>query len=207
MKNTMIKTILVMICATTMLFSARAQNGYANLPAYNRCMDLPETKVKAYRSLNDVLKHNPTQELNVHIGIRPQEYGVVYHKLLAPKQERKKIGRIYGFSIDSNLYINPRAPRTGRLSDFYQAEIIGPYLHFPKVEKMYIANKYGPPTVITWLSDKFVDTKTGKLKTLNRMTFRKLAANRPELLAAFNKERHKRDKLLSYFKEYCKANS
>jgi hypothetical protein len=91
MKNTMMKTILVMIITTTMLFSARAQNGYANLPAYNRCMDLPETKVKAYRSLNDVLKHNPTQELNVPIGIRLQEYGVVYHKLLAPKQERKKI--------------------------------------------------------------------------------------------------------------------
>lgn len=192
-----------MICATTMLLSTRAQNSYTNLPAYNRCTDLPATKEKAYRSLNDVLTHSPAMELNVPIGIRPQEYGVVYHKLLALKKERKRIGRIYGFSIDSNLYINPLTPRTGRLSNFFQAEVIGPYLHFAKVERLYFANKYGPPTVITWLSDKLVDTKTGKLKTLNRMTFRKLAANRPELIAAFNKEHHKRDKLLSYLKQYC----
>lgn len=206
MNNKTRKTMLVLICTMFMLLSAAAQNGYAKISTENRWTNLPETQIKAYRNLKEVLDRNPSLSLNLPIGIRPQEYGVMYRKLLADKKERNRIGRIYAFTIDSFLYINPSAPRTGKFTNFYQAEIIGNYIHYVVVERIYFNNGENSLTQeVNWLSDKLIDTKTGKVKTLNRKYFRKLAASRPDLVAQFNQEKYKSSKLLGYFKEYVNA--
>lgn len=201
-----------MICAAVLVaimvspVYTTAQPVYASLSTSHRWADLPPAEVKIYRTLKEVTEGKPSQAKQVSIGIRPMEWGLLYHQLLTDKAEKKATGKVYGFSLDSLLYINPRAPKTGKCCYFFQAERIGKYLHFAVVDRIYFQNgASGPPAEVNWLSDKLVDVNTGKVMTLNRKTFRKLAADRPELVAQFNLEKQKSIKLVPYLKKYFES--
>lgn len=155
-----------------------------------------------YRSLKEVLADSSFQSIRTPIKPIFRNHGVVYHRIRLPKEERKKIGNVFGFSDGQFVYINPRTPKPRRLTDFYHAERIGPYLYFKEEVQIRPSSK-----AITWLAERLVDIETGKTFTLTRSRLREIISDDAELLELFNAEKGKSGKLKLYLLEYLRRNS
>ena len=122
------------------------------------------------------------------------------------REARKKAGRIFGFQLGEKVYINPRQRQLKRANNFFEAQFIGPYIHYKVVEggtaEAALQRAYNGQVVVRYPAEKLLHTETGKIRTLTRKRFRKWAKDDPELLQRFEQEKQKSRALNRYLKEY-----
>jgi hypothetical protein len=155
-----------------------------------------------YRSLQDALEDSSFKTVSAPLVPNFRTHGVIYHRIKLPKEERKSIGKVFGFSDGKFTYINPRAPKPRKLADFYKTDRIGPYLYFKKEVRISSQGRK-----ITWLQERLLDTNTGEDFTLTRGRLRELIEDDTELLELFNAEKGKSGKLKLYLIEYLRRKS
>lgn len=155
-----------------------------------------------YRSLQDALEDSSFKTISAPLVPNFRTHGVIYHRIKLPKEERRSIGNVFGFSDGKFIYINPRTPKPRKLADFYKTDRIGPYLYFKKEVRISSQGRN-----ITWLQEKLLDTNTGEDFTLTRGRLRELIEDDTELLELFNAEKGKSGKLKLYLMEYLRRKS
>lgn len=185
------------------LLSAILANGQARVrPQFNE-----NTSVKIYKTLDDMLSNKVDQTIEADYAVHPKEHGVTYHRVHIDKQKRKELGRVYGFKIGDEVFINPKRPKLKSYMDFYKTEVIGDYVNFARVGSIWVPNpaNYGvPPYRFTYPREELVNTKTGKTKLLTRARLKKILKqdNNLALWKEFKQEKRKSMQLIPYLKQH-----
>lgn len=152
-----------------------------------------------YRSLQDALEDSSFKTISAPLVPNFRTHGVIYHRIKLPKEERRYIGNVFGFSDGKFIYINPRTPKPRKLANFYKTERIGPYLYFKNEARITYQGRN-----ITWLQEKLLDIQTGDVLTLTRPKLREIIQDDEELLELFNAEKGKSGKIKLYLIEYLR---
>ncbi len=155
-----------------------------------------EGTIKLYSSMSDFLNKETTGEVQAEFRYRELGFSIVELGVIADKEDRKKVGRIFGFELGDKLYVNPGRRQLKRRNNFFEAQLIGPYIHYKVVEGG------GIPAPYTYPAEKLLHMETGKIRTLTTKHFRKLAKGDTELLLRFEQEKKKSSVLTIYLKEY-----
>ena len=161
------------------------------------------SEVKIYRSLNALVADKPDTVIPSEYLMKPVEFGIVEYHLLVTKKEGKQIGRVYGFKIGNETFINPSNPKLRKNKAFYKTERIGGYINYATVGVVWFAPGRGlPPYRITYPREELVRVEDGKQLHLTRVRLRKILRqeNNQALLEEFKSEMNKSDKLISYLK-------
>lgn len=159
--------------------------------------------INLFTTMTHMLNGQSSTELEAEFRYREMGWGITYLGLIVDKEERKNAGRVFGMEANGKIYVNPRKPRLKRLNNFFEAQRIGPFLHYKVVE----GGPAGPSAVqIRYPAEKLLNVETGKIRTLTRKRFRKLAKDDTELLKRFENEPQKSRILTRYLKEYFERN-
>jgi hypothetical protein len=185
------------------LFSSVIVNGQSRV----RKEIQENTKVEIYRSLEDVLNDNVDTSVEVDYIIQPREHGVVYKRLLVNRKEGQDIGRVYGFKIGDEVFINPRNPKLRKRINFFKTERIGDYLNFSRVGVVWIQASSGgsnwrPPYRYTYPREELIHIPSGKRMLLTRIRLKKILKDNPTLLKEFKQEERKSMMLIPYLKKH-----
>jgi hypothetical protein len=185
------------------LLSAVVANGQARV----RPEIQENTKVEIYRSLEDLLNDKVDQTITAGFESIPAEHGVTKNRVLLPRKKVKEIGKVYGFAVDSEVYMYHRTQKLRRVNKFYKMERIGDYVNYARVGSIWIPNRanFGMPTYrFTYPREELVSVETGKRKLLTRTRLKKILKkdNNLELWKEFKKERYKSMQLIPYLKQH-----
>ena len=155
--------------------------------------------IKLYSTMTNMLNGKSSQWAEAEFIYRNMGFGTTYVGVLVDPEAKKSAGRVFGFEVDGKTFVNPRKPRLKRANNFFEAQRIGPYLHYKVVE----GGPTGPSAApVRYLAEKLMNVETGKIRALTRKRFRKLAKADTELLKRFELERKKSQVLTEYLKEY-----
>ena len=155
--------------------------------------------IKLYGSMSDFLNEETTGEVQAESRYRELGFSIFGLGVIADKEDRKKAGRVFGFELGDKVYVNPGRRQLKRANNFFEAQLIGPYIHYKVVEGGNTLNGQAP---FMYPAVKLLHMETGKIKTLTTKRFRKLAKDDPELLLRFEQEKQKSRVLTLYLKEY-----
>ena len=195
MKNT-----IKLLAAMALVFSTTSSMAFGQDP------EPTEGTIKLYSSMADFLNKKTTGEAQAEFRYREAGFSIVYLGVINDKEARKKAGRIFGFQLGEKVYINPRQRQLKRANNFFEAQFIGPYIHYKVVEggnaQNALQRAYNGQVVVRYPAEKLLHTETGKIRTLTRKRFRKWAKDDPELLQRFEQEKQKSRALNRYLKEY-----
>ncbi len=158
-----------------------------------------EGTIKLYSSTSDFLNKETTLEVQAEFRYRELGFSIVGLGVITDKVDRKKAGHVFGFELGDKVYVNPGRRQLKRGNNFFEAQLIGPYIHYKVVEGGNTPNGQAP---FIYPSEKLLHMETGKIRTLTTKRFRKLAKDDPELLLRFEQEKHKSRALTPYLKEY-----
>ena len=162
------------------------------------------TQVEIYRSLEDLLNDRADKIIEADYRTIPKEHGIVYKRLLVTRKEGKKIGRVYGFKVGNEVFINPRNPKLRKRKNFFKTERIGDYVNYATVGEVWIPGGQGrPPYRFTFPREELLSIETGKRMLLTRANLRKILKkdNNLDLWKEFKKEKRKSMKLIPYLKQ------
>lgn len=162
------------------------------------------SEVKIYRSLDALVADKPDTVILSEYLMKPVEFGIVEYHLLVTKKEGKQIGRVYGFKIGEDTFINPNNPKLRKNKAFYKTERIGGYLNYATVGVVWFVPGRGvPPYRITYPREELVRVEDGKQLHLTRVRLRKILRqeNNQALLEEFKSEAKKSEKLIAYLKQ------
>jgi hypothetical protein len=182
-----------------------------NLDAQSRVRPevMENQEVKIYRSLEDLLSDNSDETIEVAFMVRPKEHGITYQRLLVTRKEGKEIGRVYGFKVGNEVFINPRNPKLRKRKNFFKMERIGDYVNYATVGRIWIqgssqGNDWRPPYRFTYPREELLHIETGKRNLLTRARLKKILKknNNLELLKEFKQEKRKSMQLIPYLKQH-----
>ena len=149
--------------------------------------------------MSDFLNEEITGELQAEFLYKKLGFSIVGLGVISDKEDRKKAGRVFGFELGDKVYVNPARRQLKRRNNFFEAQLIGPYIHYEVVEGGNLLNGQTP---FIYPAVKLLHMETGKIKTLTTKRFRKLAKDDPELLLRFEQEKQKSRTFTPYLKEY-----
>ena len=177
--------------------------------AYAQARVRPEieesSEVRIYRSLEELLADKADTVIAMEYLMVPAEFGIVHYHLMVTKKEGKKIGRVYGFKIGDETFINPTNPKLRKRKTFYKTERIGGYINYATVGVVWFAPGRGlPPYRITYPREELVRMNDGKRLHLTRGRLKKILKEEDNvtLWEKFKTEMHKSEKLIAYLKEH-----
>ena len=196
MKNT-----IKLLAAIALVFSTTSSMAFGQQDP-----EPTEGTIKLYTSMSDFLNKKTTGEVQGEFRYREAGFSIVYLGVITNKEARKEAGRIFGFQLGEKVYVNPGKRKLRRANNFFEAQLIGPYIHYKVVEggtaEAALQRAYNGQVVVRYPAEKLLHTETGKIKTLTRKRFRKWAKDDPELLQRFEQEKQKSRALNRYLKEY-----
>lgn len=158
-----------------------------------------EGTIKLYRSSSDFLNKETAGEVQAEFRYRELGFSIVYIGVITDKEDREKVGRVFGFELGDKVYVNPGRRQLKRRNNFFEAQLIGPYIYYKVVEGR---NTQNGTAHFIYPAEKLLHMETGKIRTLTTKRFRKLAQDAPELLLRFEQEKQKSRVLTLYLKEY-----
>jgi hypothetical protein len=158
-----------------------------------------EGTIKLYRSSSDFLNKETAGEVQAEFRYRELGFSIVYLGVITDKEDREKAGRVFGFELGDKVYVNPGRRQLKRANNFFEAQLIGPYIYYKVVEG---GNAQNGTANFIYPAEKLLHMETGKIRTLTTKRFRKLAQDDPELLQRFEQEKQKSRVLTLYLKEY-----
>ena len=149
--------------------------------------------------MSDFLNEETTGEVQAESRYRELGFSIFGLGVIADKEDRKKAGRVFGFELGDKVYVNPGRRQLKRGNNFFEAQLIGPYIHYKVVGGGNLPNGQAP---FFYPAEQLLHMETGKIRTLTTKRFRKLAKDDPELLLRFEQEKQKSSVLTLYLKEY-----
>jgi hypothetical protein len=158
-----------------------------------------EETIKLYGSMSDFLNEETTGEVQAEFRYKELGFSIVGLSVITDKENQKKAGRVFGFELGDKVYVNPGRRQLKRRNNFFEAQLIGPYIHYKVIEGGNTPNGQAP---YTYPAEKLLHMETGKIRTLTTKRFRKLSKDDPELLLRFEQEKQKSLVLTLYLKEY-----
>lgn len=158
-----------------------------------------EGTIKLYRSSSDFLNKETAGEVQAEFRYRELGFSIVGLGVITDKEDRKKAGRVFGFELGNKVYVNPGGRQLKRRNNFFEAQLIGPYIYYKVVEG---GNTQNGTAHYIYPTEKLLHMETGKIRTLTTKRFRKLAQDDHELLLRFEQENQKSRVLTLYLKEY-----
>lgn len=154
-------------------------------------------QARLFRNINDLLDNRPSDEISTFVNERDQGLNITYYQLEVSKKIGREIGRVFAFSDETGIYINPGKPKLGKRTNFFKADTIGDFLHFIELASVTTLGNTYPYT-----EEQLLDIRSGKVKCLSMSLLRELIADDQQLLEMFNNEEGKSAKLASYLREY-----
>jgi hypothetical protein len=193
-KREIMKNTIKLLSAMAFVFSTTSSMAFGKQDTV-----LTEGTVKLYSSTSDFRNKETTLEVQAGFRYRELGFSIVGLSVITDKEDRKKAGRVFGLELGDKVYVNPGRRQLKQRNNFFEAQLIGPYIHYKVVEGGNTPNGQAP---FIYPAEKLLHLETGKIRTLTTKRFRKLSKDDPELLLRFQQEKHKNRVLTLYLKEY-----
>lgn len=199
LKSRLFATIAAISLLGAVLINVSAANAQARVRP-----DIEESsEVRIYRSLEELLADKADTVIAMEYLMVPAEFGVVHYHLMVTKKEGKKIGRVYGFKIGDETFINPANPKLRKRKIFYKTERIGGYINYASVGVIWFAPGRGlPPYRVTYPREELVRMDDAKRLHLTRGRLKKILKEEDNLTLweEFKTETRKSEKIIAYLK-------
>lgn len=165
-------------------------------------------KAGIYKNFEEFYQNKPSIEFNYQISKKMRKYGdlrssgmIPYYRLNTDRNEGNSIGKVFGFCDGNNAYINVKTPSLGPRTEFVQIECLGPYYYFEdrRSTTIFIGNV---PTTLYELVRQIMVANTGEVIKLNNNKIQEIIANDVDLLAEFNNDPKRNEKLKEYLIKY-----
>lgn len=193
-KKEIMKNTIKLLTAMALVFSTTSSMAFGKQDPQPT-----EGTIKLYRSSSDFLNKETAGEVQAEFRYRELGFSIVYIGVITDKEDREKVGRVFGFELGDKVYVNPGRRQLKRRNNFFEAQLIGPYIYYKVVEG---GNTQNGTAHFIYPAEKLLHMETGKIRTLTTKRFRKLAQDAPELLLRFEQEKQKSRVLTIYLKEY-----
>ncbi|TRZ45702.1 hypothetical protein DMZ48_00010 [Robertkochia solimangrovi] len=160
-----------------------------------------------YKTYEEFLNNEPSLPLDYEIKHKKVGYGmfalggsipVAYLKV--KNKEGKEVGSIFGFSNGKEVYINPWADVMNPNVRYYQPQFMGDFCYVEYAYVMKVNNSRS-----NYRREMVIDLRNKKAVELTKEWLRDLIADDSELLAEFEEENNKGQKLRLYLERYSEG--
>ena len=178
------------------------------LNSFSQDLNIPQG---IYKTFSEFKQHSPSRQLTDSLITKDVRYGfwgltskkrVQFYILNLGRKEARSIGKAFAVVDGQNIYVKINSMKINSKSRFVKTEMVGQYLLYTDLN-FYMDNKL-PFLWYTYPVEKFVDYKSGKLKTLSKFEVRRQIKDNEELLRKFKQDKQKDKKLREFLYAYSK---